>query len=86
MFLGHQDPNPDPSFSEIKLAKQDFNTKFSLHSEEKFQVISHEHRAGAREYRGQAVLGIRIRRFRIFLGLQDPNPDPLVRDPDPSFS
>jgi hypothetical protein len=22
----------------------------------------------------------------MFLGLQDPNPDPLVRDPDPSFS
>ncbi len=84
MFLGLLDPNPDPSFSEIKLAKQDFNTKFSLHSDEKFQVISHEHRVGAREYMGQAVLGIRIRKIRMFVALQDP--DPLVRDPDPSFS
>jgi hypothetical protein len=35
-----------------------------------------------------AVLGVRIwiRRFRMFLGLQDPDPDPLVRgtDPDPA--
>jgi hypothetical protein len=30
-----------------------------------------------------AVLGIRIRRIRMFLGLQDPDPDPLVRGPDP---
>jgi hypothetical protein len=30
---------------------------------------------------------IRILRIRIFLGLSDPNPDPLVRgtDPDPSL-
>ncbi len=34
----------------------------------------------------QAVLQIRIR-IHMFLGLQDPNPDPLVRvmDPDPSI-
>jgi hypothetical protein len=34
-----------------------------------------------------AVLGIRIRKIRMFLGLQDPDPDPLVRgtDPDPSL-
>jgi hypothetical protein len=39
------------------------------------------------------VLGIRIRRIRMFLGLPDPDPDPLVRganpapdpDPDPSL-
>jgi hypothetical protein len=35
------------------------------------------------------VLGIRIRRIRMFFGLQDPYPDPLVRgkdpDPDPSL-
>ncbi len=32
-----------------------------------------------------AVLGIRIRRIRMFLGLPDPDPYPLVRgtDPDP---
>jgi hypothetical protein len=31
---------------------------FSLNSDEKFQVMmSHEHRVGAREYMGQAVLG-----------------------------
>jgi hypothetical protein len=45
--------------------------------------VSHEHRVVAREYMGQAVLGIRIRRIRMFVGLQDP--DPLVKDPDPSF-
>ena len=34
-----------------------------------------------------AVLGIRIRRFRMFLGLPDPHPDLLVtsKDPDPSI-
>ncbi len=33
----------------------------------------------------QAVLGIRIRRIRMFLDLPDPDPDPLDRgtDPDP---
>jgi hypothetical protein len=33
------------------------------------------------------VLGIRIRKIRMFLGLLDPDPDPLVRgmDPDPSL-
>ncbi len=30
-----------------------------------------------------AVLGIRIRRIRMFLGLLDPDPDPLVRGTDP---
>jgi hypothetical protein len=32
-----------------------------------------------------AVLRIRIHRIHVFLGLQDPDPDPLVRcmDPDP---
>ncbi len=30
-----------------------------------------------------AVLGIRIRRIRMFLGLQDPYPDPLVTSTDP---
>jgi hypothetical protein len=35
---------------------------------------------------GQAVLGIRIWRIRMFLGLQDPNPDTLVRNPDPDAS
>jgi hypothetical protein len=29
------------------------------------------------------VLGIRIRRIRMFLGLQDPDPEPLVRGTDP---
>ena len=35
----------------------------------------------------QAVLMIRIRRIRMFLGLPDPHPDPLVTstDPDPSI-
>jgi hypothetical protein len=35
----------------------------------------------------QPVLRIRIRRIRTFLGLLDPDPDPLVRgmDPDPSI-
>jgi hypothetical protein len=35
-----------------------------------------------------AVLEIRIRRIRMFLGLLDPDPGPLVRgtDPDPSLS
>jgi hypothetical protein len=37
----------------------------------------------------QAVLGIRIRRIRMFFGLPDPEPDPLVRckdaDPDPTL-
>jgi hypothetical protein len=36
-----------------------------------------------------AVLRIRIRRIRMFLGLLDPDPDPVVRgmnpDPDPSI-
>jgi hypothetical protein len=34
-----------------------------------------------------SVLGIRIRRIRMFLGLPDPDTDPVVRgaDPDPSF-
>jgi hypothetical protein len=30
------------------------------------------------------VLWIRIRRIHMFLGLPDPNPDPLVRDTDPN--
>jgi hypothetical protein len=41
------------------------------------------------EHVKQAVLGIRnrIRRISMFLGLLDPNPDPLIRgmDPDPSI-
>jgi hypothetical protein len=32
-----------------------------------------------------AVLGIRIRRIRMFLGLPDPNPDPLIRSKDPDL-
>ncbi len=33
------------------------------------------------------MLGIQIRKIRMFLGLLDPDPDPLVRgmDPDPSL-
>jgi hypothetical protein len=31
----------------------------------------------------EPVLGIRIRRIRVFLGLLDPGPDPIVRDTDP---
>jgi hypothetical protein len=34
-----------------------------------------------------AVLRIRIRRIRMFMGLLDPDPDPLIKcmDPDPSI-
>jgi hypothetical protein len=31
-----------------------------------------------------AVLGIRIRRIRMFWGLADPRPDPLVKSTDPA--
>jgi hypothetical protein len=38
----------------------------------------------------KAVLRIRIHLIHVFLGLQDPDPDPLIRgmdpDPDPSIA
>jgi hypothetical protein len=51
-------------------------------------LVSDVERLAAEMSAYQAVLRIRIRihRIQMFLGLQDPDPDPLVRgmDPDPS--
>jgi hypothetical protein len=53
------------------------------------EILILESASNALNHHCEAVLRIRIRRIRMFLGLLDPDPDPLVRgmdpDPDPSI-
>jgi hypothetical protein len=57
--------------------------RIEFHGDNLAETVEEEREAAAREERQARY---RIRRIHMFLGLLDPDPDPIVRDKDPDPS
>ncbi len=81
-------PSPDPFHSQLSVscpATGSANLHLIRQCHATYRAITDHFGIDSQSVR--PVLRIRIRRIRMFLGLLDPDPDPLVRctDPDPSI-